>query len=90
MRAVHHRKRDGPVERLALLETFEEPLGDHHRLAAVRAQLLEMTGDKVRALAAYERAARFTTSSPERRYLDARATAPQRLESEEETTRPLG
>jgi predicted RNA polymerase sigma factor len=65
----------GPRAGLELLETLDEPLRDHHRLAAVRAHLLEMAGDEVGARAAYERAARLTTSIPERRYLEARMAA---------------
>jgi len=63
----------GPHAGLELLETLEESLRDHHRLPAVRAHLFEMSGDRVSALAEYERAARLTTSTPERRYLSARA-----------------
>ncbi|MFI5835445.1 RNA polymerase sigma factor [Micromonospora sp. NPDC051300] len=66
---------DGPKAGLALLA----PLGDddrtagHHRLAAVRAHLLELAGDRADARAAYLAAARATTSLPERRYLEVRA-----------------
>ncbi|MBV9604476.1 MAG: RNA polymerase sigma factor, partial [Solirubrobacterales bacterium] len=65
----------GPRAGLELLESIDEPLRDHHRLAAVRAHLLEMAGDEVGARAAYERAARLTTSIPERRYLEGRMAA---------------
>jgi predicted RNA polymerase sigma factor len=65
----------GPRAGLEVLQTLDEPLRDHHRLAAVRAHLLEMAGDEVGARAAYERAARLTTSIPERRYLEARMAA---------------
>ena len=71
-RAVALAMVDGPAAGLDLLRTLEESLGDHHRLAAVRAHLLEMAGDGAAARAAYERAARLTTSLPERRYLEAR------------------
>jgi predicted RNA polymerase sigma factor len=54
----------GPRAGLELLETLDEPLRDHHRLAAVRAHLLEMGGDEIGARAAYARAARLTTSIP--------------------------
>ena len=40
---------------------------------AVRAHLLEMTGDLEAARACYRRAVRLTTSLPEQRYLRARA-----------------
>jgi RNA polymerase sigma factor (sigma-70 family) len=45
----------------------------HHRLAAVRAHLLERAGDAAGAREAYLDAARRTGSEPERRYLEARA-----------------
>ena len=50
-------------------------LGNHHRLDAVRAHLLELAGDRGQARTAYRQAARKTTSLPERRYLEARAAA---------------
>jgi predicted RNA polymerase sigma factor len=52
----------------------EDPtLARHHRFDAVRAHLLELTGDLREAQVAYERAARRTLSLPERRYLESRA-----------------
>jgi predicted RNA polymerase sigma factor len=48
-------------------------VGDHHRLLAVRAHLLERAGDVEHARAAYREAARRTTSRPEQRHLEARA-----------------
>jgi predicted RNA polymerase sigma factor len=45
----------------------------HYRLAAVRAHLLEMAGERAAARAGYQTAARRTTSLPERRYLESRA-----------------
>ena len=48
-------------------------LADHHRLASVRAHLLEMAGDDAAARAEFRVAARRTTSIPERRYLEERA-----------------
>ncbi|SNY63696.1 RNA polymerase sigma factor [Paractinoplanes atraurantiacus] len=61
---------DGPL--LALRALADVSL-DHHRVAAVRAHLLEMAGDLVGAEAAYGEAARRTLSLPERRYLESRA-----------------
>ncbi|SNR96431.1 RNA polymerase sigma factor [Actinomadura mexicana] len=66
---------DGPSAGLDLLRTLD---GDtrvegHHRLAAVRAHLLETAGDAPAAREAYRDAARGTTSLPERRYLESRA-----------------
>src|SRR5262249_26327005 len=57
-----------------LAELDGEPrLAHHHRLDAVRGHLLEMAGDTAAARAAYQRAARRTTSLPEQRYLQAKA-----------------
>jgi predicted RNA polymerase sigma factor len=65
----------GPVAGLAKPSTVDgDPrLAGAHRVDAVRAHLLEMAGDGPAAAAAYRRAARRTTSLPERRYLEARA-----------------
>jgi predicted RNA polymerase sigma factor len=66
----------GPRAGLGMLDTLHADgrLAGHHRLDAVRAHLLEMAGDHAKARAAYRAAARRTTSLPERRYLEARAT----------------
>ncbi|MEU3271319.1 sigma-70 family RNA polymerase sigma factor [Saccharomonospora sp. NPDC006951] len=66
---------DGPEAGLRLLEplTGDKQLSGHHRLPAVRAQLLEMAGDADAALGAYHLAARLTTSLPEQHYLRSRA-----------------
>ena len=65
----------GPQVGLKLLENLESDgrMSAHHRLDAVRAHLQEMAGDSAAAEANYRRAARRTTSLPERRYLEARA-----------------
>ncbi|UZX03289.1 RNA polymerase sigma factor [Arthrobacter sp. CDRTa11] len=65
----------GPLAGLAVLGTVEEDanLARSHRLDAVRAHLLELSGDAAAARAAYLRAAATTASLPERRYLAARA-----------------
>jgi RNA polymerase sigma factor (sigma-70 family) len=60
------------LDRLAALDG-DQRLTGNHRLAAVRAHLLEMAGDHDGARASYQQAARLTTSLPERRYLSARA-----------------
>jgi RNA polymerase sigma factor (sigma-70 family) len=67
----------GPEAGLAALATAaDDPaLAGHHRLAAVRAHLLELAGDAPAARAAYLEAARLTLSAPERRYLESRAAA---------------
>jgi RNA polymerase sigma factor (sigma-70 family) len=66
---------NGPEAGLALLKPLDddERMAGHHRLAAVRAHLLEMTGDLTAAREAYLLAAKRTTSLPEQRYLTARA-----------------
>ncbi|GIE97148.1 RNA polymerase sigma factor [Paractinoplanes rishiriensis] len=61
----------GPAAGLAALEAAA--LAGHHRFAAVRAHLLERTGDTTAARDEYRRAARLTLSLPERRYLESRA-----------------
>lgn len=65
----------GAAAGLALLAQLEaDPrLSGHHRLAAVRAHLLELYGDPQAALAAYRLAAARTTSLPERDYLNLKA-----------------
>lgn len=67
----------GPAAGLELLAALESDgrLADHHRLAAVRAHLLEMSGDREAARNSFREAARRTGSIPERRYLESRAEA---------------
>ncbi|WP_308169506.1 RNA polymerase sigma factor [Acrocarpospora catenulata] len=65
----------GPAAGLELLATLDGDtrVADHHRLHAVRAHLLEMAGEGAAAREHYRRAARRTTSLPERRYLESQA-----------------
>jgi predicted RNA polymerase sigma factor len=65
----------GPEAGLAELATAElvAGLAGHHRLHAVRADLLERSGDPLAAGAEYHLAARRTLSIPEQRHLRARA-----------------
>ena len=65
----------GPAKGLALLRALDtDPrLADHYRLAAVRAHLLEKTGDYEAAIKHYQVAAARTTSIPERNYLMTQA-----------------
>ena len=65
----------GPAAGLKLLAEAErdDRLASSHRVAAVRGHLLELAGDAAGAAAAYETAARLTTSLPEREYLRQRA-----------------
>jgi RNA polymerase sigma factor (sigma-70 family) len=78
-RAVATAMVHGPRAGLALLDRVaDEPrLAAGHRLAAVRAHLLEMDGQLDAARAQYLRAAGTTTSLPERHYLQARASRTQ-------------
>jgi predicted RNA polymerase sigma factor len=61
----------GPSEGLKLLTVLDQDgrLTGHHRLDAVRAYLLEMSGDSAGAIEHYRLAAERTTSLPERNYL---------------------
>jgi RNA polymerase sigma factor (sigma-70 family) len=65
----------GPEAGLAMLAELEgdDRVSEHHRVAAVRAHLLEMAGDVVGAKDAYLAAARLTLSMPEQRYLLGKA-----------------
>jgi RNA polymerase sigma factor (sigma-70 family) len=67
----------GPGAALELLEQVERDprLASGHRVAAVRGHLLELAGDAGAAAAAFQDAARLTTSLPERQYLQRRAAA---------------
>ncbi|NEW52419.1 siderophore-interacting protein [Nocardia cyriacigeorgica] len=67
----------GAEQGLALIDPLlDDPsMRRHHRTHAVRAHLLEMTGDRAGAVASYSEAARLTTSLPEQRYLNARMRA---------------
>ena len=60
---------------LDLLEEIkaDERIAEDHRLHAVRAHLLEMTGDRPAARDSYQAAAQRTASLPQQRYLHARA-----------------
>jgi RNA polymerase sigma factor (sigma-70 family) len=60
------------LEQLAAAEA-DPALAEHHRVHAVRAHLLEMTGDRETARASYRLAARRTLSVPEQRYLESKA-----------------
>jgi RNA polymerase sigma factor (sigma-70 family) len=66
----------GPLAGLDLLSRLDadEHIAGYHRVAAVRGHLLELAGDHAAARASYLLAARCTTSLPEQRYLEARAS----------------
>jgi RNA polymerase sigma factor (sigma-70 family) len=72
-RAVAAAMAHGPAAGLALLDGVDERVAGHYRLDAVRAHLLEMSGDTKAALVLYRAAARRTTSLPEQRYLATQA-----------------
>jgi predicted RNA polymerase sigma factor len=72
-RAVAAAMADGPSAGLALLDDLDDRMTGHYRVDVVRAHLLEMSGDTVAAREHYSRAARRTTSLPERDYLSIRA-----------------
>jgi RNA polymerase sigma factor (sigma-70 family) len=76
-RAVALAQTAGPQAALDLLVELEaDPrMKNHHRLHAVRAHLLEMSGDAPSAREQYKLAARATASMTERRYLESRASA---------------
>jgi RNA polymerase sigma factor (sigma-70 family) len=71
---------EGPQAGLDLLATLDDDkrVASHHRLFAIRGQLLEMAGDQAGAREAFETAARRCTSLPERAYLQDRACATRR------------
>jgi predicted RNA polymerase sigma factor len=63
----------GPSTGLALLDGLGERLGDHHRLHAVRAHLLELAGDTRAAAVEFRAAAARTTNPREQHYLTTKA-----------------
>ena len=79
-RAVALAMVEGPQADLGLLATLDDDkrVASHHRLFAVRGNLLQMSGDATAAGEAFETAARRCTSVPERAYLHERAQAAQR------------
>jgi len=66
---------DGPTVGLQRLDTLagDKQLAEDHRLYAVRAHLLEMSGDTASAREASLAAARRATNLPQQRYLNRRA-----------------
>ncbi|PZS18343.1 MAG: RNA polymerase subunit sigma-24 [Pseudonocardiales bacterium] len=65
----------GPDVGLHALRLAEPVLGEHHRVAAVRAHLLDLAGRVDEAREHYTLAARSTLNLAERHYLEARAAA---------------
>jgi RNA polymerase sigma factor (sigma-70 family) len=74
-RAVAVAEVRGPAAGLAELAALEtnQRMKEHHRLLAVRAHLLELSGDQAGAAASYREAARRATSRPERQHLASQA-----------------
>lgn len=72
-RAVATAMADGPEAGRAVLDGVVGIPMDSHRLLAVRAHLVEMSGDPGAAVELYRRAADRATSLPEQRYLRGRA-----------------
>ncbi|HEY3775231.1 MAG TPA: sigma-70 family RNA polymerase sigma factor [Solirubrobacteraceae bacterium] len=89
-RAVAVAMCEGPAAGLALLAEAEgDPrLAGGHRVAAVRAHLLERAGDCAAAADAYQTAARLTRSRPERDYLLRKATAARTASDRSRSRRP--
>jgi RNA polymerase sigma factor (sigma-70 family) len=72
-RAVAVAMAEGPSAGLVVLDSVDERLAGHYRVDAVRAHLLEMTGDTEAAVEHYRAAASRTTSIPEQHYLSMKA-----------------
>lgn len=72
-RAVAAAMAEGPSAGLAILDKAAAELGDHFRVTAVRAHLLEMAGETDAAVEHYRAAAARATSMPEQRYLARQA-----------------
>jgi predicted RNA polymerase sigma factor len=72
-RAVAAAMAEGAAAGLRLLDGLDERLGDHHRLHAVRAHLLELAGDTEAAVAEFRAAAARTTNLREQHYLTTQA-----------------
>jgi RNA polymerase sigma factor (sigma-70 family) len=81
-RAVATAMAEGPEAGLFVLDSVEESLAGHYRLDAVRAHLLEMSGDEQGAVDHYRAAAARTTSVPEQRYLSMKAARLRQAETE--------
>jgi RNA polymerase sigma factor (sigma-70 family) len=74
-KAVAVARTSGPLAGLAALGDLDgdDRMAQNHRVAAVRAHLLEQAGFREEAHSAYLAAAKLTTSVPEQRYLSRRA-----------------
>jgi RNA polymerase sigma factor (sigma-70 family) len=72
-RAVAAAMVHGPSEGLSVLQAAEAGLKGHHHVDAVRAHLLELSGEREAAAAHYAAAAARATSLPERNHLTMKA-----------------
>ena len=81
-RAVAVAMAEGPSAGLVVLDSVDERLAGHYRVDAIRAHLLEMTGDTEGAVEHYRAAAGRTTSLPEQRYLSMKAARLKQGETE--------
>ena len=81
-RAVAVAMAEGPSAGLVVLDSVNERLAGHYRVDAVRAHLLEMTGDTEGAVEHYRAAAGRTTSLPEQHYLSMKASRLKQGETE--------
>jgi RNA polymerase sigma factor (sigma-70 family) len=78
-RAVAVGMASGPQAGLTLVDELAGgPLAEHHRVAAVRAHLLERAGDPAAAARAYREAAARATNQAEQRFLTLRAALAER------------
>jgi len=68
-RAVAAAMVDGPAAGLTILDGLDGSVAGSHRVAAVRAHLLELSGDTDGAIESYRAAARLTTNLAEQRHL---------------------
>jgi predicted RNA polymerase sigma factor len=75
----------GPAAGLDLLRDLDARLPEHHRLAAARAHLLDLSGNVEEALRHYDSAAARTANTAEQRYLLLRAA---RLRATRSADRP--
>ena len=74
-RAVAVAEASGPEAGLALLDGLDDALPRHHRVPAVRAELLTRAGHQEAAAAAYRAALTLVTNPTERTHLESRLAA---------------
>ncbi|WP_231384137.1 RNA polymerase sigma factor [Cellulomonas sp. URHD0024] len=74
-RAVAVAEVAGPSAGLLLLDGLEDQLPRHHRVPAVRAELLSRAGDRTAAATAYKEALTLVTNPTERAHLESRLSA---------------